>query len=103
MESNAFDKAFLDHLASLFGSAGESETQLKWYITAIVAVAGMNYAELIPELYTTLLQEYIPETEHYEETRKIKEALTKVCGIWGAAKVCPGSRIDVNGKGAGVC
>ncbi len=85
------DGNFLRELASAHDGSSAKDHEFKWYITAIVAVAGMNYSELIPELYKTLLAEYIPEDKHFSETRKLREALTKTCGIWGAAKVRPRS------------
>jgi hypothetical protein len=77
---------FLNHVAQIH-EKGVDQPRLKWYITMILAFGGMNYPELIPDLYEILLNEHILESEHVNETRKIREALTKVCGIWGAAKV----------------
>lgn len=88
MSSTTLDRKFLDHLVAIHSRQSSGAGRLKWYITAVISLAGMNYAELIPELYTTLLSSYIPIQDHVNETRKIREALTKVCGIWGAAKVC---------------
>jgi hypothetical protein len=53
----------------------------------MVALGAMNYPEEIPNLYTRLLASYIPKEEQFSETRKIREAFTKLCGIQGAAKV----------------
>ncbi len=89
--ASPLDGNFLRELASAHDGSSAKDHEFKWYITAIVAVAGMNYSELIPELYKTLLAEYIPEDKHFSETRKLREALTKTCGIWGAAKVRPRS------------
>lgn len=77
------DNDFIASLATLTPPGA----QLKWYLGAIVALGALNYPEEIPTLYQRLLEHYIPETEQFDETRKIKEALTKVCGIQGAAKV----------------
>lgn len=56
-------------------------------MTAVVALGALNYPEEIPKLYRLLLDAYIPEAEQKSETGKIREALTKLCGIMGAAKV----------------
>lgn len=77
------DNDFIDSLAEL----GKPYPRLKWYATAIVALSAINYPEEIPNFYSRLLEVHIPEAEKFNETRKIKEALTKVCGIQGAAKV----------------
>lgn len=74
---------FIASLAAL----QKPEYRIKWYLGAIVALSAVNYSEEIPSLYNILLKDYIPEDSHFDETRKIKEALTKVCGIHGAAKV----------------
>lgn len=88
MSDQALRREFLDHLRDVHDSKIRSDSHLKWYITAIIALGGMNYAELIPDLYKTLLEDYIPAQDQFAETRKIREGLTKCCGIWGAAKVC---------------
>lgn len=87
MSHQALDREFLVRLQNVHDAKIRSDSQLKWYITAIIALAGMNYAELIPDLYTTLLTDDISVADQFAETRKIREALTKCCGIWGAAKV----------------
>lgn len=66
---------------------GETNTRFKWYITTIVALSSLNYPDEIGPLYTQLLEKYIRQEDHYEETRKIKEALVKASGLHGAAKV----------------
>lgn len=68
---------------------GETNTRFKWYITTIVALSSLNYPDEIGPLYTQLLEKYIRQEDHYEETRKIKEALVKASGLHGAAKVSP--------------
>lgn len=88
MSDETLRREFLDHLQDVHDTKLRSDSKLKWYITAIIALAGMNYAELIPDLYTTLLSDFIPVPNQFAETRKIREGLTKCCGIWGAAKVC---------------
>ncbi|KFY23348.1 hypothetical protein V491_02585 [Pseudogymnoascus sp. VKM F-3775] len=65
---------------------GETNTRFKWYITTIVALSSLNYPDEIGPLYTQLLEKYIRQEDHYEETRKIKEALVKASGLHGAAK-----------------
>jgi hypothetical protein len=93
--SAVLDREFLRHLAEILDQAsGQQTPRLKWYLTTIIAFGGMNYPELIPELYDILLKEYIPQEEQMQETRKIREGLTKLCGIWGAAKVCTSLRQD---------
>jgi hypothetical protein len=77
------DDAFLQSLADITAPY----PRFKWYMSAIVGLAAMNYSEEIPALYTTLLKSHIPKSEHFAETRKIREALTKMCGIHGAARV----------------
>ncbi|KAL3455435.1 hypothetical protein BJX64DRAFT_297639 [Aspergillus heterothallicus] len=76
------DEEFISQLASL----GESHPRFKWYITAVVALSALNYPEEIGPLYTRLLDTYIAPDEHKEQTRKIKEALVKAAGLYGAAK-----------------
>ncbi|KFY96024.1 hypothetical protein V500_02586 [Pseudogymnoascus sp. VKM F-4518 (FW-2643)] len=73
---------FIQQLAA----QGEPNTRFKWYITTIVALSSLNYPDEIGPLYTHLLEKYIGPEEHYEETRKIKEALVKASGLHGAAK-----------------
>lgn len=77
------DDQFLDELAAL----AAPYPRYKWYFSAMVALGAMNYPEEIPSLYTRLLALYIPEDQQFSETRKIREAFTKLCGIQGAAKV----------------
>ena len=77
------DHEFIQQLAVL----GGPYPRFKWYITAIVALSSLNYPEEIGPLYTHLLENYIEPKDHYEQTRKIKEALVKACGLHGAAKV----------------
>ncbi|CAL5867826.1 uncharacterized protein PFLUO_LOCUS2047 [Penicillium psychrofluorescens] len=76
------DDQFLKELASL----AAPYPRYKWYLSAMVALGAMNYPEEIPNLYTRLLASYIPKEEQFSETRKIREAFTKLCGIQGAAK-----------------
>lgn len=74
-------------IASLAECGKPAESTFRWYLTAIVALGALNYPEEIPGFYRHLLDQYIPEPEQRQETRKILEGLTKVCGIQGAAKV----------------
>ena len=60
-----------------------------WYITTIVALSALNYPEEIGPLYTQLLEKYIAPENQFEETRKIKKALIKACGLHGTARVSP--------------
>lgn len=85
--STVLSPEFLQHLEEIHNRNVSQPPRLKWYLTTIIALGGMNYPELVPELYPILLKTYIPEKEQWNETRKIREGLTKVCGIWGAAKV----------------
>lgn len=77
------DDDFLHELANL----AAPYPRYKWYLSAMVALGAMNYPEEIPNLYTRLLESYIPKEEHFSETRKMRETFTKLCGIQGAAKV----------------
>ncbi len=77
------DNDFIESLAE----SGKLYPNFKWYLGAVVALSAVNYSEEIPTLYARLLEQYIPKDDQFNETRKIKEALTKVCGIQGAAKV----------------
>lgn len=81
--SNPFDPILYQTLVGI----GKSAPRLKWYLTAIVALGALNYPEEIPKLYALLLSDQIPKPERKSETSKMREALTKVCGIQGAAKV----------------
>ncbi|OQU97612.1 hypothetical protein CLAIMM_03514 [Cladophialophora immunda] len=83
--SEILDSDFLQHLIDIHSIGCGEKSRLKWYLTAIIALGGMKYAELIPELYKIVLDKYIADEDQMVETRKIREALTKVCGIWGAA------------------
>jgi hypothetical protein len=85
--STVLSPEFLKHLEEIHNQNSSQPPRLKWYLTTIIALGGMNYPELIPEIYPILLRDHISEKEHESETRKIREGLTKVCGIWGAAKV----------------
>ncbi|KAI9752417.1 MAG: hypothetical protein M4579_005641 [Chaenotheca gracillima] len=76
------DDDFVRELAS----RGKQYPRCKWYFTALVALGAMNYPEEIPDLYRRLLESYIAPEEHMSETRKMREAFTKLCGIQGAAK-----------------
>ncbi|KAL2846466.1 hypothetical protein BJY01DRAFT_234605 [Aspergillus pseudoustus] len=94
------DTSFIQQLAEL----GNPHPRFKWYITAVVALAALNYPEEIGPLYTHLLDAYIAPEDHVEQTRKIKEALVKAAGLHGAAKtgnamralhqVTPGHLVD---------
>lgn len=86
MTATKLDKEFLQTLEKLH-APNNQPVRLKWYLTVAIAVSGMNYAELLPSFYKTLLSDFIPEDQHKTETAKLREGLTKVCGIWGAAKV----------------
>jgi hypothetical protein len=77
------DDQFLEELAAL----AAPHPKYKWYLSTLVALGAMNYPEEIPSLYERLLASYIPEDEQLSETRKFREAFTKLCGIQGAAKV----------------
>ena len=85
------DDAFVQELADL----GAPYPRLRWYTTAIVALAAMNYPEEIGPLYTHLLEKFIPAGEHAEQTRKIRESLVMATGLHGAAKVYFSSRFGV--------
>lgn len=87
-----FDVDFYHSLAA----TGKSAARVKWYRTAIVALGALNYPEEIPKLYQLLLTSYIPEADQQLETGKIRESLTKVCGIMGAAKVSSSRAIFKN-------
>lgn len=82
---STLDQEFYQQLAKL----AEPYPRFKWYITTIVALSALNYPEEIGPLYTQLLEKYIAPENQFEETRKIKEALVKACGLHGAAKVSP--------------
>lgn len=79
----ALNHEFIQQLADL----AEPHPRFKWYMTAIVALAALNYPEEIGPLYTQLLERYIAPEDQFEQTRKIKEALVKAAGLHGAAKV----------------
>lgn len=81
--AHSIDVNFYHSLAA----TAKSAPRFKWYMTAVVALGALNYPEEVPKLYRLLLDAYIPKAEHKSETTKIREALTKVCGIMGAAKV----------------
>jgi hypothetical protein len=82
--STKLDEVFVQELA---GIGADLSAEFSWYTTAIVALAGFNHPEEIPYVYRLLLKKYASEPEAKVQTIKIKEALTKACGIWGAAKV----------------
>ena len=77
------DDQFLEELAAL----AKPYPRYKWYLSTMVALGAMNYPEEIPHLYKRLLDSYISKDQQLSETRKIREAFTKLCGIQGAAKV----------------
>ncbi len=79
---STFDEEFYSSLAEL-----QPSSMFKWHQTAIVALGALNYPEEIPKLYKLLLDVYIPEENQLKETRRIREGLTKACGVMGAAKV----------------
>lgn len=80
---NQFDNDFMHSLAAI----GSASPKLKWYTTTIVALAAMNLGDGIPAFYKRLLANYIPENARFSETQKIREALVKVSGVIGSAKV----------------
>ncbi|KAI1608175.1 hypothetical protein EDD37DRAFT_183921 [Exophiala viscosa] len=58
-----------------------------WYLSAFACLAALNHSEEVASLYTLLLESYIAENERMHQTRMIREALTTLVGILGAAKV----------------
>lgn len=82
--TSRLNPAFIAELAEIGQPIGP---KFQWYLTAVVGLGALNYPEEIPGFYLHLLEKYIPEHEHKSATRKIREGLTKVCGIQGAAKV----------------
>lgn len=78
------DDSFIAQLVEL----GRPYPRFKWYISAIVALSSLNYPEEIGPLYTHILKNNISSEDHYDETRKIKEALVMAAGLHGAAKLC---------------
>ncbi len=92
--TSKLDPAFIAEVAEI---GQPISPKFQWYLTAVVGLGALNYPEEIPGLYVHLLENYIPESEHKSATRKIREGLTKVCGIQGAAKV--GSLDVVNQAG----
>lgn len=77
-----FDREFWMSL-----SETQPSSRFKWYQTAIMALGALNYPEEIPNVYNLLLEKYILKESQFQETQKIREGLTKLCGIMGAAKV----------------
>lgn len=85
--ASPIDKEFMEHLAKLHRPETDCSARLKWYLTVVIALGGLNYPELIPDFYRTLLADFLVEEQHEAVTRELREGLTKACGIWGAAKV----------------
>lgn len=64
--------------------------KLRWYYCVIVNLAALNYPELIPEVWDHCWQQVCQSLEHdgrLDVAQKMREALTKGCGIMGPAKV----------------
>lgn len=91
------DEQFYSELARVESSVPSN--RLRWYLSAIACLAGLNYSEEIPPLYQVLLKSYIHKDRQFEETRIIREGLTKALGVIGAAKV----RILLNIAILGIC
>lgn len=79
------DETFYLDLASI--EASVPNNRMRWYLSAVACLAGLNYSEEIPPLYQALLKSYIPKDRQFEETRIIREGITKAVGVIGAAKV----------------
>lgn len=64
--------------------------KLRWYYCVIVNLAATNYPEIIPEVWQHCWQHVCEPLDHegrFAVAQKMREALTKGCGIMGPAKV----------------
>lgn len=79
--------ALSEEFVSSLARTGADIPGFRWYLSAIVFLGAVNYPEHIPSLYQQLLQHHIPEEEHFEATKALREAFTKASAIMGAARV----------------
>jgi hypothetical protein len=89
------DEKFYSELARIESSVPNN--RLRWYLSAVGCLAGLNYSEEIPPLYQVLLKSYIHKDRQLEETRIIREGITKAIGVIGAAKVRILTNITIQG------
>lgn len=68
-----------------------TDEKIRWYMCVIVNLASLNFPELVPTIWDHMALHIFPSMSHNEKfkaTQKIRESITKACGIFGAAKVC---------------
>jgi hypothetical protein len=63
--------------------------RIRWYMCVIVNLSSLNYADVIPQVYSHLdanLLSPLSHDERFDALQKIREGLTKSVGIVGAAR-----------------
>lgn len=67
------------------------EEAIRWYMCVMVNLSSLNFPDLIPAVWEHLDEHFLSGTKRDEQfmvARRMREALTKSCGIVGAARVC---------------
>ncbi|KAJ1333121.1 4-carboxymuconolactone decarboxylase [Microdochium nivale] len=76
-----------------------TDARIRWYYCVIVNLAGLNYPDLIPAVYTHMsanVMSGLSFDEQFRAAQKLREALIKGCGIMGPAKT--GTALRLLGK-----
>jgi hypothetical protein len=72
---------------ALLAARDPPSARTRWYMSAFACLTALNYPDKVASLYQSVLGSYIPKDDAFEETKKICEAITKLVGIIGAARV----------------
>jgi hypothetical protein len=83
MKMDADEESFCRTLAAL----DNPRDGLRWYLSVISCLAALNHPDKVASFYQFLLSSCVLEGREFNETSMIREALTKLVGIVGAAKV----------------
>lgn len=86
------------YLDSTFG-VQDRDLAIRWYMCVIVGLSSLNYADVIPQVYSHLdtnILSSLSHDERFDAVQKIREGLTKSVGIVGAARTGNAMRILAN-------
>jgi len=75
---------------------GDRDLKIRWYMCVIINLSSLNYADVIPQVYSHLDSSLLSQLSHndrFEAVHRIREGLTKSLGIAGAARTGNAIRI----------